>query len=343
MRIIIKIQVFLLIIAMVSLTSVYAHGITDPLPSWRSGPVKASIMNFVTAVTDKKSPDYVPPKDRIATFDNDGTLWVEQPEYPQALFMLDRLKQLAPTHPEWQRQQRFQQLLTGKKVLTSADFDLLITETSQDVTIEKYQELVKLWFMTHRHPRYQRTYPELVYQPMLEVMDYLRAHEFKVYIVTGGEQDFVRTMAEDAYAVPAEQVVGATSAVFYQYRDLAHAQPELTKSSKLIFRCNAVGKPESIHIFIGKKPLIAFGNSDGDQQMLEWTSSGVGKRLAVLLHHDDAKREYAYDASSKIGKFSSELKREARAHHWLVISMKKDWSVVFPFNGTHEDKPYGKK
>lgn len=311
-------------------TLAYADVSLDPLPSWNAGPVKQSIVDFVARVTNKANADYVPPMDRIATFDNDGTLWVEQPMYPQVLFMMDRINKLAIEHPEWKYKQPYKALLAGKKDLTGPDIDVLFATTSANISIEDYQYISKKWFATTLNPRYQRHYNELIFQPMLEVVNYLRANQFKVYIVSGGGQDFIRSFAYEAYGVTSEQVVGATGDTSYIYKD-SH-KPDLIKQPKLLFDCNSEGKPEAIHLFIGKKPLIAFGNSDGDRQMLEWTQSGKGKRLMLLIHHDDAEREYAYDAHSKVGKFSNALMRAAKANHWQVISMKHDWRVLFPFN-----------
>lgn len=312
--------------------NVFAENKIDPLPSWKAGTIKNDIIQFVAVVTDKNNPHYVPPEDRVATFDNDGTLWVEQPIYPQVVFMRERMHKLAANNPEWKRTEPYKSVLRGTKNLTSDDFDVLIAATSADISVEDYQSVVKAWFSEAVHPRYKKHYNQLIYQPMLEVMDYLRANQFKVYIVSGGGQDYIRAFAYDAYGISPEYVIGATGDTSYVYRE---EQPELIKQSKLLFNCNYKGKPAAIHLFIGKKPIITFGNSDGDKQMLEWTQSGKGKHLMLLVHHDDAEREYAYDYNSKVGTFSKALMREVKTNHWKVISMKNDWKILFPF----EQKP----
>ena len=298
----------------------FAYAETDPLPSWNNGKVKQSIIEFVQAVTDKQSKDYVPAKDRFATIDNDGTLWVEQPIYTQVVFMKDRFREIADKQP-----QLYKSLNRENKAIKPEE---IYAVTSTEISVEEYTNLVKQWLGTAEHPRFKRHYTDLIYQPMLEVMNYLRDNGFNVYIVSGGGQDFIRSYAEELYGVTSDHVVGSTSQSEYVNDN---NKPNMIKTRKLLFISDKAGKPEAIHLFIGKKPLIAFGNSTGDQQMLEWTQSGPGKRLMLLVHHDDAKREYAYDSQSKIGPFPTSLMQEAKNNNWQVISMKNDWKVIFPF------------
>ena len=295
-----------------------ACAMTDPLPSWNNGKVKQSIIEFVETITDKNSKDYVPPQDRIATFDNDGTLWVEQPLYPQMVFMKERAREISDKKPE---------IYKNKESVRNKN-DEMYAVTSSEINIDDYTQIVQQWLQTANHPRFKKHCTDLIYQPMLEVMNYLRNNQFKVYIVSGGGQDFIRSFAPNVYGVASNEVVGSTSQS--EFID-ENNKLSMIKTRKLLLICDKAGKPEAIHLFIGKKPLMAFGNSDGDKQMLEWTESGSGKRLMVLVHHDDAKREYAYDSSSKIGTFSTALMREAENNHWQVISMKNDWKVIFPF------------
>lgn len=308
---------FVSIFCIVIFTQV-AYANKDPLPSWNNGKVKQSIIDFVETVTDENSKDYVLPADRIATFDNDGTLWVEQPLYPQMVFMKDRSKDISDKKPQ----------IYKNKESTRNKTEEMYAVTSSEINIDDYTQIATQWLATAEHPRYKKHYTDLIYQPMLEMMNYLRSKQFKVYIVSGGGQDFIRSFANDVYGVASHEVVGSTSQSTYVDDN---TNRNMIKTRKLLFICDKGGKPEAIHLFIGKKPLIAFGNSDGDQQMLEWTESGLGKRLMVLVHHDDAKREYSYDAQSKIGTLSTALLQEAENHHWQVISMKNDWKVIFPF------------
>lgn len=321
-------QVFLFV-AVILFSSLSYSFDENPLPSWNQGAVKKHIIEFVQAVTDKNSPYYVPAEDRIATFDNDGTLWVEQPLYPQMLFMIDRFKAMSNKHPEWKVKEPYKTILSNNhKNLTNEHFYTLLTQTSGVMSVEEYQSLAKNWLNTAIHPKYKHHYPELVYQPMIEVMEFLRANDFKVYIVSGGGQDFIRTFAPEVYGVTSDKVIGSTTTTNYILKDNS---PQLLKSQQLLILCDKEGKAEAIHLFIGKKPIISFGNSDGDKQMLEWTQSGQGKKLMLLVHHDDSDREYSYDTQSKVGTFSTELMKKAKENDWDVISMKKDWKILFPF------------
>jgi len=305
----------------------------DPLASWNDGPAKQAIVEFVRATTDKAGPKYVPPEKRITTFDNDGTLWVEQPMYTQVMFAMDRVAALAPEHPEWKTQDPFKAILTRDREAIAkfslADLAKILAVTHSGMTVEAFEGIVKDWFATARHPRFERPYTELTYQPMLELLKHLRANDFKTYIVTGGGQDFVRTIAESIYGVPPEQVMGTLTKVKYGYDKSGN--PTLVKLPEALFINDKTGKPEGINLLIGRRPYAAFGNSTGDQQMLEWTQAGDGARLMMLVHHDDAEREYAYGADSKIGTFSDALMTEAKTRGWIVISMKRDWKRIFAF------------
>lgn len=302
-----------------------AAEVTDPLPSWREGAAKRNIIEFVQAVTDKSNSHFVPPEDRIATIDNDGTLWVEQPIYTQAIFMLNRYDTLLKKHKNWPK-------ITAKK-LTRKDLEFMFTTTSAGMSIAEYKTTVKEWLQHARHSRFKRLYTELIYQPMLEVINYLHDNDFDVYIVSGGGQEFVRAFSQSAYDISTNHVIGSTIKTQYQYN---HNKPKLIKMSQPLFISDKAGKPEAINLFIGKKPIIAIGNSDGDREMLEWTQSNPSKHLMVLVHHDDAEREYAYGPGSKVGTFSDSLMKEAKAQHWQVISMKDDWKVIFPFELNHD-------
>jgi phosphoglycolate phosphatase-like HAD superfamily hydrolase len=308
---------------------------TDPLPSWNAGPARTAIVEFVRVTTDKSSPKFVPPQDRLATFDQDGTLWVEHPLYAQGRFALDRVHELAPQHPEWQTKEPFKAVLENDRQamarFTEQDWARIIGATHTGMTTETFLNNVQDWLAQAKHPRFKRPYPELVYQPMLEVMQYLRNNGFKTYIVTGSGQEFVRVYGERVYGVPPEQVVGSSVATKYEYQN---GQPVLMRLPKIFFVDDHAGKAIGINLFIGKRPLAAFGNSDGDQQMLEWTQAGSGARLMMLLLHDDPKREYAYGPAAglpdtKVGTFSQALMAEAKKRSWVVISMKKDWQKIF--------------
>ncbi len=305
----------------------------DPLPSWNDGKAKQSIVNFVTKVTKAGSPDFVPAPQRIATFDNDGTLWAEQPVYFQLLFAIDRVKALAPQHPEWQTQEPFASLLKGdlKGVMAGGEKALLeiVMATHAGMTTEEFEKTVKDWLATARHPKTGKLYTEMVYQPMLEVLTYLRANGFKTFIVSGGGIEFMRPWTEKVYGVPPEQVIGSSIKTQWEVRS---GKPALVRLPEVNFIDDKTGKPVGINAHIGRRPIAAFGNSDGDQQMLEWTQAGNGARLMMLVHHDDAKREWAYGPESKIGTFSDALMAEAKQQGWTVISMKNDWKKAFAFD-----------
>ena len=312
-----------------------AQGQSDPLPSWNDGPAKQSILAFVKETTDKSSPKYVEPADRIATFDQDGTLWTEHPLYGQAMFALDRLAKMAPQHPEWKQKEPFKSVLAGDRAamgkFTEADWMQIVAVTHAGMSTEAFQGLVKDWLATAKAPRFDRPYTDLVYQPMLEVMQYLRANGYRTYIVTGGGQEFVRAYSEKVYGVPPEQVVGSSIVTTYVNTD---GKPVLMREPKVFFIDDGPGKAVGINLFIGKRPQAAFGNSGGDAQMLEWTQAGDGARLMMLVHHDDAKREYAYGPGgglpdTQVGTFSDALMSEANKNGWIVISMKDDWKQVF--------------
>jgi phosphoserine phosphatase len=308
-----------------------------PLASWNDGPAKRTITDFVRAVTDRTSWNFVPPKDRIATFDQDGTLWVEHPLYTQAMFTLDRVNVLAPQHPEWQNQEPFKAVLANDEAaiakFSEREWAEIVFSTHAGMSQAEFLKIVTDWLVTAKHPQFKRAYTELVYQPMREVMDYLRANEFKTYIVTGGGQDFVRAYAQKIYGVPPEQVIGSSIATKYEIKG---GQPELMRLPKLFFDDDHAGKAIGIDLFIGKRPYAAFGNSTGDREMLEWTGAGDGTRLTMLVHHDDAQREYAYGPAgglpdTKVGTFDQSLMDEAKAKGWTVISMKNDWKRIFAF------------
>jgi phosphoserine phosphatase len=321
--------------ALIFLTALFclpAHAQTDPLPSWNDGSVKKAITDFVARVTTQGSPDFVPAEQRIATFDNDGTLWCEQPFYFQMAFAFDRVKALAPQHPEWKTKQPFKALLQGdvKTAASAGEKGLLsvVAATHSGMTVPEFEKTVLEWLKTARHPRFRQPYDALVYQPMLEVMAYLRANGFKTFIVSGGGMDFMRPWTERIYGIPPEQVVGSSGVT--QFRLLPDGKTELFKTPKVNFIDDGLGKPVGIYNNIGRRPIIAFGNSDGDLQMLQYVTSGSGARLGLYVHHDDAVREYAYDRKSQIGRLDKGLD-EAKARGWPLISMKNDWKVIFPF------------
>jgi phosphoglycolate phosphatase-like HAD superfamily hydrolase len=302
----------------------------DALPSWNDGKVKQSIVDFVAKVTKAGSPDFVPPPQRIATFDNDGTLWAEQPMYFQIAFALDRVKALAPQHPEWQTKEPFASLLKGdlKGAPAGGEASILtiVGATHSGITTQEFEQAVTAWVATALHPKTKRPYTEMVYQPMLELLAYLRAHGFKTYIVSGGGADFMRVFSERVYGIPPEQVVGSTGKVKFELRD---GKPVLVKLPELQLVDDKEGKPMGIHQFIGRRPVLAFGNSDGDLQMLQWTAAGSGPRFMGLIHHTDADRESAYDRQSSIGHLEKALD-EAQAKGWAVVDMKGDWKTIFP-------------
>lgn len=310
--------------------SVPTFGQTDPLPSWNDGPTKQSIIRFVQLVTDKSGKDYVSPEARIAVFDNDGTLWIEQPLFAQFVFAIDRVKALAPQHPDWKEKQPFKAALEGdlKAIFAAGEKGLLelMMTTHAGMTPEDFQKTVKEWLATAKHPKFQRRYDELIYQPMLELLTYLRANGFKTFIVTGGGIEFVRAFSEERYGIPPERVIGSSIKTKFEMRD---GQPSLVRLPEINFIDDKEGKPVGIQQYIGLRPLAAFGNSDGDLQMLQWTTAGSGPRFGLLVHHTDAEREYAYDKGLPIGPLDKALD-EASAHGWTVVDMKKDWKVIFP-------------
>jgi phosphoserine phosphatase len=302
------------------------------LASWRDGPARTAIIDFVGRVTRAGSPDFVPPAERIAVFDNDGTLWSEQPIYFQLAFALDRVKALAPTHPEWRTTQPFKAVLEGDTTaLTAAGkkgIAEIIMATHAGMSTDEFAKAVAEWVATARHPRFGRPYTDLVYQPMLELLAYLRANGFKTYIVSGGTAEFMRAWVERVYGIPPEQVVGTTFVTRLERRP--DGTPVLVREPKLDFIDDGPGKPVGIDRFIGRRPILAFGNSDGDQQMLEWTRAGAGARFAALVHHTDRDREWAYDRKSHVGKLDRALD-EAAARRWTLVDMKRDWRVIYPF------------
>jgi len=305
----------------------------DPLPSWNEGAAKKAIIELVEKTTQEGSPDFVPVEQRVATFDNDGTLWCEQPMYVQLAFALDRVKVLAPQHPEWKEQEPFASLLKGdlKAALAGGDKALveIVMATHAGITTAEFDKIVGDWIATARHPKYDRPYTQCVYQPMLELLTYMRANGFKTYIVSGGGIEFMRPWAEKVYGVPPEQVIGSSIKTKFEMLD---GKPVLMRLPAVDFIDDNAGKPVGINAHIGRRPIAAFGNSDGDREMLEWTdgSGAKGTRLMMLVHHDDAEREYAYGAESKIGTFSAALATEAKESGWIVISMKNDWKQIFP-------------
>ena len=307
-----------------------APGKTSPLTSWNDGAAKSQVLDFVARVTKEGGGDYVPPAERIATFDNDGTLWVEQPMYTQLAFALARVKALAPQHPVWKQQQPFKAVLDGdmKTLAASGEKGLiqLMLATHTGMTTADFETIVKDWIGTAQHPRFHRLYTACVYQPMLELLAYLRANGFKTYIVSGGGVEFMRPWGEQVYGVPPEQTIGSTIKTQFEMKN---GGPVLMRLPDMDFVDDKAGKPVAINKFIGRRPIAAFGNSDGDQQMLEWTAAGTGKRFMLLVHHTDATREYAYDRQSAFGKLDKALD-EAKARNWVVVDMKRDWKTIFP-------------
>jgi phosphoserine phosphatase len=304
---------------------------TDPLPSWNDGPAKRSIVEFVAHVTIDGSPEFVPAAERIATFDNDGTLICEQPFYFQGLFTIDRVRALAPQHPEWRERQPFQALLEGDWTMLARGGSKSVADltavTHAGLTTDEFDRTVATWLATARHPRFKRAYTELVYQPMLELLDWLRARGFKTYVCSGSGAEFLRAFAEKVYGIPPEQVIGSSIRTRYEIRD---GRPVLLRLPEPEFVNNDAEKPVGIQRHIGRRPILAFGNSDGDFQMLEWTTAGAAPRMALYLHHDDENREWAYDRKSPVGRLDRGLDESPR-RGWTVVSMKNDFRVVFPF------------
>jgi phosphoserine phosphatase len=322
----------------VLLAGALAYAQTGPLPSWNDGPAKQAIVAFVQATTDPSSPTFVPPEARIATFDQDGTLWVEHPMYSQVMYCLERVPAVVKAKPELKDAEPFKTVLSGNREamakLTMPDLEKILAATLTGMTVDEFNAEAKKWIMAAKHPRWDRPYTELVYQPMVEVMRYLRANGYKTYIVTGGGQDFVRVYAERVYGIPPELVVGTAGATTYGYT--SDGKPMLTKEPKLLLNDDHAGKPEGIHLMIGRRPYAAFGNSTGDRQMLEYTQAGDGARLMMLVLHDDVQREYAYGPAqglpaTKVGTFTQALYDEATQQGWVVISMRNDWKRIFAF------------
>lgn len=301
----------------------------DPLPSWNNLENKKAILSYVEEVTERDKPNYIPLEERIAVFDEDGTLWVEQPLYAEFFFVIDRVNTLAKDHPEWEDKEPYKTVLENPeklKDLSSDQIKELFSATHSNITIEEFHRIVMDWIKNFRQPRFKKPYTELVYKPMMELMEHLKNNQFQVYIVSGGGQEFMRSYTEKLYGLQNDKIVGTSQEVKYEYRN---GHPELVKLPEILFINNKAGKPEGINLLIGKKPVAAFGNSTGDLEMLQWTESNLRKTLKLLVHHDDAEREYSYGPNSKIGTFSDALMNEAKSHGWLIVSMKNDWKTIF--------------
>lgn len=320
------------VIVLVGILFAYEAGAaeTNPLPSWNEGPAKQAIVDFVTKVSEPESADYVPIKDRIATFDNDGTLWLEQPTYVQLAYALDRIKELAPEHPEWKDQQPFKAALEGDMETLAASGEKGIVElvmaSHAGMTPAEFQTIVSNWLATAKNERFERPYTELVYQPMLELLAYLQNNGFTTYIVSGGGIEFVPNFSEEKYGIPPAQVIGSSIKTKYE---LVDGVPTVMRLAEMNFIDDKAGKPIGITEHIGQRPIAAFGNSDGDYQMLDWTTAGEGPRFGLIVHHTDAEREYAYDRDSHVGRLDKALD-DAPAKGWIVVDMKSDWKTVFP-------------
>ena len=319
-------RLLLALISMVILSPVQAK---DALPSWNDGQAKQAIISFVQKVTRKGGPDFVSPAERIAVFDNDGTLWPEQPCYFQGLFIVDRVHELASQHPDWKDRQPFKAVLENdwKALVDTGERGLieLGMATHANMTTDEFNQIVEAWLAIAKHPRFNRLYTDLAYQPMLELLGLLRANGFKTFIVSGGGVEFVRVWAEPVYGIPPEQIIGSRIKTKFELRD---GKPVLLRLPEIDFIDDKAGKPVSIHEHIGRRPIAAFGNSDGDLQMLQWTTAGTGPRFGLIVHHDDAQREYAYDRQSLVGKLDKALD-EATLQGWTAVSMAKDWKRVF--------------
>ena len=317
----------------------FAQGQEDPLPSWNSGDVKSAIVDFIHATTDRSSSRFVPPEQRVATFDQDGTLWVEHPIYSQIVFCFDRVRELVKAKPELAEVDPFKTVMSGDHAaiakLPAPELMKVLAATLTGMSVDDFEDQVKHWLENARDPRWKKPYTQLTYQPMLEVLQYFRSNGYKTYIVTGGGQDFVRTYSERVYGIPPEQVVGTAGGTTFGYD--AKGKPFLTKDPKLLLNDDKAGKPEGIHLMIGREPLAAFGNSVGDREMLEYAMAGGGARLAMLVFHDDRQREYTYGPAqglpeSKVGTLSQALYDEAKSKGWFVVSMKNDWKRIFAFS-----------
>jgi len=319
-----------LLIAAGAIACAGASGIAEPLPSWKDGAAREAILAFVSSVTAEGTSDFVPPAERIAVFDNDGTLWAEQPIYFQLAFAIDEVKRLAPEHPEWKEQEPFAALLAGdlEKAIAGGEKAILeiVMATHAGITADEFAERVRRWIATARHPKTGRPYTSMVYRPMLELLGYLRASGFRTYIVSGGGVEFMRVFAEEVYGVPPEQVIGSSIRTKFEVKD---GKPAIVRLPEVDFIDDKAGKPVGIHKFIGRRPIAAFGNSDGDLEMLQWTTAGAGRRFALLVHHTDAEREWAYDRDSKIGRLDRALDA-AKAGGWTVVDMARDWETIFP-------------
>jgi phosphoserine phosphatase len=327
-------------LALVAWLAVSARALaqTDPLPSWNDGPAKQAIVTFVRATTDQSSPTFVPPEARIATFDQDGTLWVEHPMYSQVIYCLERVPAVVKAKPELAKVEPFKTVLSGNREamakLSMKDLEKILAATLTGMSVDEFNTEARKWLAMAKDPRWKRPYTELTYLPMQELLKYLRANGYKTYIVTGGGQDFVRVYAEQTYGIPPEQVVGTAGGTKYGYAK--NGKPYLTKEPRLLLNDNNAGKPEGIHLMIGRRPYAAFGNSTGDRQMLEYTKAGDGVRLSMLVLHDDSTREYAYGPArglpaTRVGTFTQALYDEAQQRGWVVISMKNDWKRIFAF------------
>jgi len=309
----------------------------DPLPSWNPTPVKNALIDFVEGVSTEGDPRYLPPGERIATFDNDGTLWAEQPIYFEILFALDRVRAMEADHPEWRTEEPYASVIANDPArlagLSQADLVKIIAVTHAGMTETAFDADAKEWFATARHPKFDKPFPALVYQPQLELLRYLRANGFETFIVSGGEVDFMRAFAPEAYGIPPEQIMGTTLGYRFQEVD---GQPVIERLPEVMVNGDNVGKPVNIHLHIGKKPVLAFGNSDGDLQMLQYTDTGDGPRMMLLLHHDDAVREFAYDRQSHVGRLDKAWD-EAKQRGWIVVSMKNDFATIFPAEPANDD------